>query len=195
LRGLPFDSDETYFSDDDLGQVVIIDSILYRHRTIQINFTTYDLRRGQDSINPSTGIRAVMLLSNEDYDPNSPNHPYWYCQVLGVFHCYVIHNGLGSASRQPQPMQFLWVRWLALEKDWDFGFRAKHLPRLSFVDEAADGTAAFGFVDPANVVREVHLIPDEDSGRNDRGLGPSLVRSDDDGFNDNQDWDTFWLNM
>lgn len=170
---------------------------MYRHKTLHVNYTTYDLRRQYDYINPSR-FSIIMLLSNEDYDPNSPNHPYWYAQVLDIFHVRVIHSGPLSKSNEVREMPVLWVRWLALEKDWEFGFRAKHLPRLRFVNEEEDGSAAFGFVDPANVVRAVYLIPDEDSGRNDRGLlGPTMGRKgpDQDIYQDGKDWDTFWLNM
>lgn len=84
------------------------------------------------------------------------------------------------------------MHWLALETGWEFGFCAKHLPWLSFVNEATDDTAVFGFVDPANVVRAVHLIQDEDSGRSDNSLGPSVVQNK---SKDDNDWNTFWLNM
>jgi len=46
---------------------------------LQVNHTTYDLRREQDTINPST--RAdIMVLSHKD----ERTHPYWYARVLGI---------------------------------------------------------------------------------------------------------------
>lgn len=139
-----------------------------------------------------------MLLSNEDYDPDGPNHPYWYAQVLDIFHCRVIHTGPLSKSKEPQTFEVLRVRWLAPKGGSEYGFRAKNLLKLQYVDAGEDGSASFGFINPAEVVRPVYLIPDEDCGRAAKGLrqGSSVGRRGPDQavYKDGLDWDTFWLN-
>src|SRR5215471_20976245 len=41
---------------------------LYRHNMIRINYTTYDVRRGQDTIHPKTSHCNIMTLKNHDMD-------------------------------------------------------------------------------------------------------------------------------
>ncbi|RXW22636.1 hypothetical protein EST38_g3212 [Candolleomyces aberdarensis] len=58
-----------------------------------------------------------------------------------------------------------------------FGWKVKSLPRVGFIDPARDKSMDFGFVDPALVVRAVHLIPDATSGWCSNGISqPSLAR-------------------
>lgn len=184
--------------DSELRSLLIVNDKIFYHRTLHVNFTTYDLRRDQAYINPGR-FTVIMLLSNEDYDVDGPNHPYWCAQVLEVIHCRVIHTGPLSKSKEPRIVQVLRVRWLGLKGGAEFGFRAKNLPKLQYVDPKKDGSPAFGFVNPANVVRTVYPMPDEDCGRSERGLrkGPSLGRKgpDQETYKDGLDWDTFWLNM
>ena len=49
----------------------ILDDCIYRHKVLRINYTTYDMRRDQDSVNPQTHP-DVMLLADES---NSDLHP------------------------------------------------------------------------------------------------------------------------
>jgi hypothetical protein len=53
-------------------------------------------------------------------------------------------------------MEFLFVRWFGHHVKHCAGWKARHLYRVSFLDEKSSG---FGFVDPACVVRAAHLIP------------------------------------
>lgn len=110
-----------------------------------------------------------MLLSSED--PSSKPHPYWYAQVLGIFHARVIFNDPESEvyTGESVLMEFLWIRWYGMDNTRRFGWKVKSLPRVGFIDPARDKSMDFGFLDPALVVRAVHLIPDETSGR----FGPS----------------------
>ncbi|KAK0429630.1 hypothetical protein EV421DRAFT_1686392, partial [Armillaria borealis] len=57
---------------------------IYHHKILQINYTTYDIRRNQDSINPCTRSNIMVLANDQE-----GSHPYWYACVLGVFHTYV----------------------------------------------------------------------------------------------------------
>lgn len=51
------------------------------HSTPKVYYTTYDLRREYDTINPRTHC-DVMVLSGE----TRPQHPYWYARVLGIYY-------------------------------------------------------------------------------------------------------------
>ncbi|KZP08058.1 hypothetical protein FIBSPDRAFT_965136 [Athelia psychrophila] len=72
---------------------------LYRHNLLQVNYTTYDVRRKRDSINPRTSHRDVMVLSGEE---NSSAHPYLYARVIRIFHANVIYTGPGTTGYRPR---------------------------------------------------------------------------------------------
>ena len=87
----------------------------------------------QDSLNPWTHT-DFMTLSHEDEGDGYRKHPYWYGQILGVFHAMVQYSGPGSCSVDPQHMEFLWVRWYGQDLDHAGGWKAKHLHCIGFVD-------------------------------------------------------------
>jgi len=100
------DGDEQEFLDDDRNSVRIIDNCLYSVKVLQVNHTTYDIRRGQDSLNPWTQHCNIMVRSCED-DPES--HPHWHARIIGIFHVWVLHTGPAAMNCLVQNMQFLWV--------------------------------------------------------------------------------------
>lgn len=109
------------------------------------------MRRSQDSMNPRT--RAdFMVLSRDDTD-----HPYWYGRIIGVFHVEVRHAGPQSKSLDVQHLEVIWVRWYNRDKSHRAGWKRKRLHRVSFFP--SDHPSAFGFLDPGDIVRGVHLIP------------------------------------
>ncbi|KAL1703846.1 hypothetical protein EV121DRAFT_207017 [Schizophyllum commune] len=133
-----------------------------------------------------------MLRSPEDGDAA---HPYWYARVLGVYHAEVStsHAHAPASSRTSQPMQFLFVRWFGVEPRYRSGSRLCKLPKVGFVDES-EGSYAFGFVDPALVIRCCHMIPDFSSGRTDmllRTTGPSKARA----AGEVDDWTNYYVNI
>jgi hypothetical protein len=137
---------------------------MYQHHLLRINYTTYDVRRSQDVINPGTSRRDIMVLANDnDNDSQSDRHPFWYARVLGIYHVNVVYTGPGTIDYLPRRMDFLWVRWFqygcAKTNSWD----ENQLDPLFFPPMATDG--AFGFVDPTNVLRASHIIPAFASGR------------------------------
>ena len=71
-----------------------------------MNYTTYDVRRDRDTVNPNTHP-YVMLQSPE---VGTSAHPYWYAQVLGIFHTNVSTNHpaapINSAQRISSPYDF-----------------------------------------------------------------------------------------
>lgn len=156
---------------------------------IRVNFTTYDLRREQDSLNPRTHA-DVMVLSHEDDESNS--HPYWYARIIGAFHALVYYRDPGGnpSSYDPVHVDFAWVRWFGRDLGHRAGWKAKRLHRLGFIPSEDPG--AFGFIDPKHIVRGVHLIPAFAFGHTSEYLSPSIIRHPSD---NDEDWTYFYLNM
>lgn len=145
--------DLTDYTQQDRQSVIIINDTLYRHKCLRINFTTYDNRREQDTINPH-GLSDIMVLNN---GAESSLHPYQYGRVLGVFHLDVQHSGPRSTSQRPQRFDVLWVRWFALDEEVAAGFKAKRPFQVGFPE--SDDPLAYGFISPNDVIRAVHLTP------------------------------------
>lgn len=166
---------------------------IYRHKIIRFNYTTYDVRRDQDTINPGTSHCNIMLLSSrQTIPPMSDNssitlplpqpHPYLYARVIGIYHANVIYTGPGTVGYTPRRVDFLWVRWYNYHKDET----PNRLDQLSFPPITSEG--AFGFVDPANVVRSCHIIPRFHQGkRHPNGTGFSRLAYDSD------DWLSYYI--
>ena len=89
-----------------LNHVLFKGNKMYRHHLLRINYTTYDLQRESDSVNPHTDHRDIMLLSNSD----GKDHPFSYAWVLGIFHANVIYTRPGSKDFLSCRIEFLWVR-------------------------------------------------------------------------------------
>jgi hypothetical protein len=68
------------------------------------------------------------------------------------------------------------------------GWKAKKLHQIGFVE----GDAAFGFVDPADVIHAIHLIPRFAQGGTKDMLGPSIARSP---LDKDEDWIRYYINM
>lgn len=164
-----------------------MDDRIEEHKRLQINYTSYDLQRKYDSINPTSITSDVMVLSKE---PDRSSYPFWYARVLGIYH---VDAWLETVlPLRPTRVEFLWVRWLGRDRKEDFGDEACRLERIRFVT-AADGSPPFGFLDPASVVRAAHLIPAFKYGRTKQLLRPSrLARVHDPDTVD--DWESFYVN-
>ncbi|KIL55287.1 hypothetical protein M378DRAFT_173752, partial [Amanita muscaria Koide BX008] len=187
VMGQEYDGDEHTFSAVERNAITIVNDLIYRHKVLRVNYTTYDLRRNQDSINPRTSP-DIIILSRED-DTHTTPHPYWYARVVGIFHTYVIRSGLDEAP-VPQRIDFLYVRWFGRDLAHRSGWKARHLLRVGFVDSS--DPSAFGFLDPALVVRGVHLIPAFKLGQTSEFLPPSVIRSKSDG---DKDWVAYYMNI
>ena len=100
----------------------------YHHKTLQVNYTTYDLWREQDTINPVT--RAdIMVLSHKD----ERSHPYWYACVIHIFHVMTqYHNELSGPFSAPKQMDVLFVCWFRLDINYPCGWSKKRLHQLQF---------------------------------------------------------------
>ena len=170
---------------DDLSQlnhVLFKGNKMYRHRLLHVNYTTYDLRCESDSINPRTDHRDIMLLSHS----GGKDHPFSYARVLGIFHANIIYTGPGSKDFLSRRIEFLWVRWFEIIQDY-LGWE-QHVPdTVKFLPMADDD--AFGFVDPANVLRACHVIPSFADGRlHPDGIAMSRYA------NDSSDWRRYHIN-
>jgi hypothetical protein len=185
IQGVSRAGEELSFSNEVRNQLYFQHDRIYRHAVLRVNYTTYDVRREQDYINPRTSKRYIMLESNEDTSEASLSHPFWYAQVLGIFHAQVQLLTAGQLS-PPKRMDFLWVRWLGLDPGYRSGWRAKRLDRVGFVPH--NDPEAFGFLDPDCVLRACHLIPAFVQGHTTELCPPSVAR-DDDG-----DWTRFYVN-
>lgn len=153
---------------------------------MRVNYTTYDMRRKQDTVNPRTRP-DIMVLSHED-DGDS-YHPYWYARVLGIFHVNIHHTTPHSTTPQIQKVYFLWVRWFGRDLTHSAGWSARRLHRVGFLPP--DSPGAFGFLDPSDVIRGVHLIPAFAHGTVDE-LGKSVARRPND---DDEDWHYYYVGM
>ncbi|KAI9065463.1 hypothetical protein FKP32DRAFT_1567909, partial [Trametes sanguinea] len=169
-------TDYDEFTPQDLDHVHIDQERIFQHKSLQVNYTTYDMRRNQDVINPRTHA-DIMLLANRtaertDHDGSSP---YWYARVLNIFHAFVRYSGPDGtrASREWQQIDFLWVRWYEDDPDYVSGFQERRLPRVRFADANDPDVCPFGFVDPREVLRGAYIMPAFAHGTTLELLGPS----------------------
>ncbi len=172
MLGKLYDGDEAEYSNEQLNGVIIANDRVYNHKVTRINYTSYDGRRSQDSLNPRTHA-DFMVMSQEDEEDGVAPHPYWYGRIVGIYHAEVRNIGPNSPDRSVQHMNFLWVRWYGRDLSYRCGFKAKRLPRLGFVDSSDPG--AFGFLDPAEIIRGCHIMPAFHYGQTDELLPPSIA--------------------
>ena len=120
------------------------DKWIYRHNLFHINYTTYDVCRAQETVNPRTYHCNVMLLSHQ---PSA--HPFCYAHVLGIYHTNTIYIGPGLRDYQSCWIEFLWVWWFEVlnhSAGWDHNtLDSVKFPPMAEAD-------AFDFIDPADVV-------------------------------------------
>ena len=132
-----------------------------------------------------------MTLSHEDDLPAHKRFPYWFGHIIGIFHTVVQYREAGSQKMEPKHFEFLFVRWFGRDLSYHGGWKSRRLHRIGFVD--GDDDAAFGFLDPREVIHGVHLIPAFNHGRTTMLLPPSptahsLSEKD-------EDWQYYYVNM
>ncbi|KAG2336350.1 hypothetical protein BDR05DRAFT_978806 [Suillus weaverae] len=184
LRNLDIGYCDHAFTDDERNSVIISDNQLYSVQTMQVRYTTYNLRREYDTINPCTHC-DIMVLSGE----MRPKHPYWYARVLGIYHMEVWLNVDGPIKKQQ--LEVLYVRWLAPLMGQQSGMSCTRLPKVAFVEET-DGDV-FGFLDPSQVIQSAHLILAFNSGRGTTSLchGKTFAHQCD----DVDDWEAYYVGI
>ncbi|RDB23027.1 hypothetical protein Hypma_009855 [Hypsizygus marmoreus] len=189
-RATESDSEPHATSDIDPNLIYIKRDTIFQHNIMKIHYTTYDVRRAQDIVNPKTDHRDIMLLSDDsDNNPHINCHQYRYARVIGIYHVNVIYGGylFGKRSYEAQRMEFLWVRWfehvhnVEVEDGWAMG----RLDEVQF--GRIERTGAFGFLDPQQVLRACHIIPRFSAGRHyTDGIGTSRFTQD------GEDWNSYY---
>lgn len=176
---LQYEENPPTFTDYDRCRLFISGDNLEQRYTMTVNYTTYDLRRGQDKLNMK-GRPYVMALSRD------PSHPYIYARILAIYRVKVLHHSIAH----PTIMDVLWVRWFAIDKKHKAGWKAKRLYKVQFVPVQDEG--AFGFLNPDDIIRGVHLIPGFDNGLAEDS--PNVPRSKWD-YEPARNWNFYYINQ
>lgn len=143
----------------DLDRIYLHSDRIYQHNILHINYTSYDVRRATDIVNPKTSRRDVMCLrSVEDGErntaPGNGVHRFMHARVLGVYHANVLYRGRGSSDLRKRRFDFLLVRWYSF---CDESPASNAFDRLSL--RPVDDPSAIDFLDPTDVLRACHIIP------------------------------------
>ncbi|KAF7317482.1 hypothetical protein MKEN_00834500 [Mycena kentingensis (nom. inval.)] len=153
---------------------------VWTHNTAQINYTTYDLQRDQDTVNIRTRPN-IMVLSSD----TTNRHPYEYAEVILIGHARVKIPGMASYKH----MEFLYIRNYERVRSQRCIPEANRMPKLRYIDYLDPD--AFGFLDPNAVIRGVHVIPAFAFGRTDEFLPPSVIRPE---TEEDTDWNFYYVN-
>jgi hypothetical protein len=111
---------------------------------------------------------------------------FCYARVLGIFHANVMYLGEGTRDFAPRRLDFLWVRWYTVANS-SLSLEPGVLDCVQFPPMASSD--AFGFLDPADIIRGCHIIPSFSQGQvhSDR---IALSFSAQDG----EDWKQYYIN-
>ena len=151
---------------------------------MRINYDTYDMRREQDSINPSSHPDIMMLA------PQNAAHPFYYARMISIFHLHARIDKPGHAQTPWNLLHVCHVRWFEVDTN---ALRPRRLTPLRWASLEEE---AFGFVDPVDVLRACHLIPAEPYGRSDDpvSLFRAARRAEEDG-EEGRDWNRHYVNQ
>jgi hypothetical protein len=119
--------------EEDHHKVLLHNNCIYCHKTLWMDYTTYDCHWDQDTINPWTHS-DVIVLASEDKDIEN-THPYWYAHGIGIFHA-MVHQVGGTAICEL--MDFLWGRWYGLHTHACSGFNTCQLHQIGLLDSHED---------------------------------------------------------
>jgi len=118
----------THFTNEHRQHVKIISNTIYRHKTLQLMYTTYDMKEDHDRIYQQQ-YPDIMVLSDDN------EHPYLYGRVLDFFHVNATNNGpdtLLPSGSDPAILQMAWVHWFKLNTPGPSGFCSLWYPSVSF---------------------------------------------------------------
>lgn len=115
------------------------------HNLARFSYTTYDVWRSQDVINPRTPHCNIMLLNKRD------GGEYCYAKVIGIHYVNVVRLAYVYKSHW---ITFLFIWWYKPVQDyaWD----TCTLGHIHFQPLANENV--FGFIDPGVVLRACHII-------------------------------------
>lgn len=155
---------------------------MYTHQRMRVNYTSYDMRREQDTISPRNHADIMMLA------PASHPHPYLYARVLSIFH--VNAYLAGRTPEEPEKIHILWVRWYNVDDARPWAMDLCELPRIKFAPLDDD---PFGFISPDQVLRAAHVLPSFAHGRSDLALpGHTVARHAKD---EDEDYNYYYIGM
>ncbi len=181
-------------------QVLIKGNRVYNHKLARFYYTTYDIRRSEDTINPKTPHRNIMLLADHKQNDKGSDplargsaHPFLYGRVIGIYHVNIVYTGPGAKGYDAMRFDFLYVRWFQfnlpgkLRGQDESGWASLRLDCLSFPPMAERDS--LGFIDPNLVLRSCHLIPAYSLGKaRSDGIGISKI------LQDSKDWKYYYVN-
>jgi hypothetical protein len=172
------------FSPQQCNRLLIVNDCIYRHKVLRINYTSYDIRRDQDLMNPQTHADVMTLAPYEATD----GHPFAYACIIGVFH-YDVQQNLDGVLTAPVPMSFLWIQRFHLDRSFKGGFKRRRLHHIEFMPDAEPDT--YGFLDLDEVIQGSHLIPAFAHGPTDPVTYTTLARKGD----EFDDWRYHYVNL
>ena len=171
MQNISLAAEDLEFSEAERDELIIDNDDLYEHATAQFNYTSYDARRECNIVKPHSDKCDVIVTSGEE---DTAHHPFWYARVLGIYHTRISHAPTGASRLR---VDFLHIRWLGLDPEWNGGQDNRRMHRIGFVPYEGDAEGpAFGFIDPATVVRACHLIPAFSEEKTTALLPPSKFR-------------------
>jgi hypothetical protein len=170
--------------------VHILGNKIFELSTMTVNYTSYDIRRDYDLVNPRSHPDIMVVSPDSETNDTSP---FWYARVLKIFHADVWTSHPNVRDNSIRSMDILWVRWFGSEPGYNWGFRHARLPKIGFVEWS--DPFAFTFLDPSHVVRGCHLIPAFAEGRTSTLLpvGKSAARVLE--AEETDDWLNFYVGM
>lgn len=195
LTGRVFDGAEAEYTTAETLGLKILDDKIYFHKTMRVNYTSYDMRRNQDTVTVRT--RPDIMVLGHDDENDGDTHPYWYGRVLTIFHLqarYIPPGAKNAHQIRFQKVDVLYVRWFGRDTSVKGGFGSRRPHLIGFVESSLPD--AFGFLDPQEVIRGAHIIPAFRYGKTSELLGPSVIRYQDPEREeaDHQDWRFYNVN-
>jgi hypothetical protein len=103
---------------------------LYHHKLIRFHFTTYNVHRGTNIINPGTSRCNVMFLADDT--ANLTDHHFLYAHVIGMYHANVIYTRPGMSDFKAHRFDVLWVRWFGPANPASSGWSSSTLDLVCF---------------------------------------------------------------
>lgn len=121
------------------------------------------MRRAYDTLNVRSADVMVVLEEDIAEEGNQLVDPYGYAHLLAIGHAMVKYIGPNKeeageyGNGQWHRVDLLRVRWYDHDPEQRMSWESRRLPSLSIVPAEEEG--AYGFLDPADVVRGCHIIP------------------------------------
>lgn len=150
-----------------------------------MNYTTYDVHHDQNTLNPNSDHRDIMMLW-AGCTAGTVQHRFCYTCVISIYHANVLYTGPGLKDYITRRLDFLhvqWFRWILPNPQYD----AVELDKLRFLPITDENV--FNFIDPADIMRACHLIPTFMHGKSHSDCTAlSLI------VRDSDDWNYYYFN-